>query len=963
MRLLSLIGFVTLFCISVKGEELFPRSYWKLTPDAEQLLEQFAEEGKNYRSRAPHTMIFTRAQLKYQLDRDDYLHKWYDRPLLQDTALARFNKRGVMINPECAKLLKYAVMDLGMIDGVAFFPGTQGRDSFFQSSAEVDLPIFPELINNTPRYQINSIKHAGIALQSKNAFRIDGKVVMTGYPVIRDLAFIRNFRAQLLKKYGDKFILMPYLFFLPPDLMPKPGQPTDAKCLLAIAEHIRSVLRESEGFYVADYPMIWDRRVQTGYGEKVMIPLLHKIFSEPEFKNKYLGFHWPQGHENSYRWSYGIDSEGTATLRKLGDFMLKLRPDFCVLPEWDEQNENTSYRPTVDTGFSAMRLMRYYSSRFRGVPPTPFPGDDPDIPNMILCYRKQLLVGETAEFQLTNVPDGVNRQYHVQLTLTDLKGKAVHKFSAQEISSGKCTAVSFKVPAAELLKYQAVTPQLEISWDGGSYCADDGFRPLELRGNWTAEWRWVKQPLRERLTGIKADLNVTETSDGLLHVKGSFSSPSPVAQLELLQGVDTVWMEDPRPALRETEDQVVIDIGLRSFANSSLTGKIDILNAPSAKMSDGTQPLKTILPVKALCPPRHYFVQLPRSEAENAVIEINLPPAFRCKVPVKDILAKHVIGFNSPRGESLVLSRYNSQVSIPKHGKITKAKIDCFVEPGDAKSLFSLRAIDKSGRVWCGAAISIRKPSGKNLAVPVYDRETRKCVTVTADESHFVQHMFDFSPGRGSVVPNSAGRKYWGILNSFIPLVSGFGSGMYSYGSLPARTLMKCHSLDIPRRTKEPEGFWSLEFKNGSHLALPLQIMPYYAGFRMSMKIRVTEHFPQRQTIFSSGPNGVSLQILNGKLKAACFSDQDYFASERGSLQAAFPQALEPGKWHTVTFERDGKEFWLAVDGVKGKSTPFCGSILRHMAGCLGMGIEADSGFCGKIADFRIETGKYGRNP
>jgi len=958
MRLLSLMGLVTLFCISTQAEDLFPRSYWKLTPDAEKLLEKFAEEGKNYRTRTPHTMIFPRAQLKYQLDRSDYLHRWYDRPLLQDTSLARFNKRGFMINTECAKMLKHAVMDLGMLDGVAFFPGTSGRESFFQSSEEVDLPILPELINDTPRYQINSVKHAGIALRSKNAFRIDGKVVMTGYPVIRDLAFIRNFRAQLQKEYGDKFILMPYLFFLPPDLTPEPGQPTDAKCLLAIAEHIRSVLRESEGFYVADYPMIWDRRVQTEYGEKVMIPLLHKIFSEPEFKNKYLGFHWPQGHENSYRWSYGIDSEGTATLCRLGEFMLKLRPDFCVLPEWDEENENTSYRPTVDTGFSAMRLMRYYSSQFRGVPPTPFPGDDPNVPNMILSYRKQLLIGETAEFQLTNVPDGAKRQYRVRLALTDLAGKIVRTFDEQTISSEKCTAVSFKVPAAELLTHQAVLPRLEISWEDGSYRADNGFWPLEVRGNWTAEWRWVKQPLRERLTGIKADLNVTETSDGLLHMKGNFSTPVPVAQLELLQGVDTVWMEDSRPALRETENQVVIDIGFQNFAASLLSGTINILDAPSAKMSDEKQQLKKIPPVKTSYAPRHYFVQIPRSEAKNAVIDIDLPPAFQCKIPVKDILAKHVIGFNSPNGESMVLSRYNSQVAIPKHGKIMEAKIDFFVEPSDAKSLFSLRAIDESGRIWRGAALSIRKPLGKNLTLPVYDRETRKCLTVTADESHFVQHVFDFSPGHGSVVPNSAGRKYWGILNGFIPLVSGFGSGTFSYGSLPANSLAKCHSLDIPRRTKEPEGFWSLEFQNGSHLSLPLQIVPYYTGFRMSMKIQVPKLSFKPQTIFSSGPNGISLTILNGQLKTTCFSDQNYFASEKGSLYASSPKALEPGKWHTLTLERDGKEFWLTVDGVKGEPTPFCGSILRHMAGCLGMGFNPDSGFNGKIADFRIEVGK-----
>ena len=59
---------------------------WRLDASAERLL---AEWGKvPYRRKADRTDFFVRAQLKYGLNRKDFLHHWYDRPLLQDSSLS-----------------------------------------------------------------------------------------------------------------------------------------------------------------------------------------------------------------------------------------------------------------------------------------------------------------------------------------------------------------------------------------------------------------------------------------------------------------------------------------------------------------------------------------------------------------------------------------------------------------------------------------------------------------------------------------------------------------------------------------------------------------------------------------------------------------------------------------------------------------------------------------------------------
>ena len=57
---------------------------WRLDDSAARLL---AEWGKiPYARKAGRTDFFVRAQLKYGINRKDFLHHWYDRPLLQDSS-------------------------------------------------------------------------------------------------------------------------------------------------------------------------------------------------------------------------------------------------------------------------------------------------------------------------------------------------------------------------------------------------------------------------------------------------------------------------------------------------------------------------------------------------------------------------------------------------------------------------------------------------------------------------------------------------------------------------------------------------------------------------------------------------------------------------------------------------------------------------------------------------------------
>ena len=75
-----------------------------LAPDAEALVAEMREQARRYRPRTDRTMLFTRAQVKYGLERDDYLHRWYDRPLATDVSLKKYQPKNHVLNPEGWKI-------------------------------------------------------------------------------------------------------------------------------------------------------------------------------------------------------------------------------------------------------------------------------------------------------------------------------------------------------------------------------------------------------------------------------------------------------------------------------------------------------------------------------------------------------------------------------------------------------------------------------------------------------------------------------------------------------------------------------------------------------------------------------------------------------------------------------------------------------------------------------------------
>ena len=86
------------------------------------------------------THFFSRAQLKYGLGRNDYLRRWCDRPLMQETGFAKsgsftvshsgkYDEKG-FINHD-TYIVESNLLKKFNFDGFAFFPETFGRMDIF----------------------------------------------------------------------------------------------------------------------------------------------------------------------------------------------------------------------------------------------------------------------------------------------------------------------------------------------------------------------------------------------------------------------------------------------------------------------------------------------------------------------------------------------------------------------------------------------------------------------------------------------------------------------------------------------------------------------------------------------------------------------------------------------------------------------------------------------------------------
>ena len=929
--------------------------------EASDLLKEWQQQSAKYRRRSGRTAIFSRAQLKYGLQRNDYLHKWIDRPLLVNPGLPQ---DGNFINSAAFAVMRDIVRKY-RLDGFAFFPETSGREELYRhvTTPGGEMKILTELIYDGSRDFEKKLKVAEKALANPHSMRLDGKVVFTSYPASDDLDYWCELKKAMVERFGDRFLLMPYYQFFPAKFRKTGSNDTFSSAdLQLLRNRICEWLRITDGYY-HNTPSLKDRRYYAPLDREVILPIIHSVLLEPEFKNKYLAWGVKVGHENYELIGYSMDHAGTGMLRGTMETACLAQPDIINCVEWDEQNENTGFRPTLYNSWSTMRIMRYFSAVLNGNPED-LPGDTLRIPNLILSYRKILAAGQILELELLNVPDTEPEKeaVRVQLILRNADGREVYRFPWQSLSPDKLEAVTLELPVEDIVNHQTLVPELIVHSQSGEQIFSDGFQPIELRATWNWDYKWVKQPLRDLMSPLRAELRIIgKTPDGRLKMKAGIEAPEPLNSIEVMDCGDVAYSHRHSPAFRETDENYVICLNLqakRPMGNdppSILKGNITFQNVTPTRHLE----IPANVPYRDGCwifnnqeidhRILQLFAELPRKNAQDAMILIDLPGYCQEKISVAEILSKEGIGFPGPAGFNLVAKRFNTEITLPPPWSEKAADFEFLLTPSGKNSVLHLQAVGQSGTLYRGKPLTLYRPSGKKKLLTVYSLKRKRPVTFSIDKALITEFNYLFSPEHGSILATDGPFSTWGIGGGYVPRISGRGSGESLYGNAghaaPGRR--NC----FPQYRKEVDGTWCLDF-NQSYVSLPQALVPPFGSWEITMDVQ-PRTLSGTQTLLGCDFTGFMLLLKNGIPTVSIYQNNNY---ETGlpALAAASGPPLRPDVWNKIRIRFDQYELTVETNGKSG--TVVRASGYQRYPRIFGLGIDQRRGnyFEGKIRSLQI---------
>jgi len=951
---------------------LEPRG-WQVAPEIADEIKAL-KANDNYRPHRESTRLFVRTQLKYGLERGDYLHKWYDRPLMADIRYAELNDKKHEINIESWKRMA----ELGKLCGHGFsaFTMASGRDDILSRSRipGYESEVLVEIVGDCrfeggrPPDLEGCLKRIKEAIDQPNAFRIDGKVVITSYPRIRidAMDFYAELKREIIKRFGDKVILMPYFTPFPIEM----NRVFDRKELEKAKNELRQALRVVDGLcFASGATMGYNRRQNPRFAVEVAVPIIHSVLSEPEFKNKYLGMPSGCGHENCYRWNYAQDCTGTRNLRDQIELMLALKPDFVNACEWDEENENTHHRPTIAQGFVTSRILRYLTATFEKRAPEVWPNDDTSIPNLAISYRKALLAGEPIEVEVLNIPDGTfkGQEFTVQLKWVNATRRVVREYAPQRLKADELKAAWFVSPATELMSEPILKPELTVWYDGKVKTFAAGLWPLSLHANRMVDFRWVKQTLRDKTMGIRSMLIVdAPDKDGMVEVAGFVESPEELRSVEVLDGCDTVYLFDPKAPKRDEDGMVTVKVawqGLPWSGSEKVNGTIKIEGAPNAKFV--AKKLRTafvsereIKFIKAgIGPwPDYVYAEIPGGEVASAEFVADVVPCFSGRVKVKELIAKDIVSMPASAGRNLVFSRWiKARELLPPCGG--KHILFAFkMKPSTPDSVLRLQTVDAKYHVDYGEFNMSYDYSNRMVPLTAFERDTETVSTIKIDACRMTPFDYTFSPERGGIVCGGKGLGMDGILCGYTPLVCGYGGAESADGSVALECALNGKMMGwpdtVPQYQKEAKGY-SLVFTNCNFVTLPQQVVPEYVGFELETEVYPNE-VERRQGIFTTGHAYCQLGIEKGHVFAKLFLRNGYFhPGGRADYTIPGPE-IKAGEWSKVRLVWDRKQVYLEVNGKRGKTVPLSGDLFYARHSALGFLDRNDTFFNGKLRRFRV---------
>ena len=751
------------------------------------------------------------------------------------------------------------------------------------------------------------------------------------------------------------------------------------EALVRWRENLRSLLRNVDGGMYFLSGVFWGRRYNPEFHDNVVVPILHSVFAEPEFKDKRLGMALTQGHENCYRWTYAIDSTGTRTLRDSLASAALVRPDLVMFCEWDEENENTHFRPLTSNGHVTQRIVRYWADRCAGRPLDVFPGDDVTIPNIVVSYRKSLMAGEPVEVEVLNIPDGAvhTADMTVSFMWRDADGKVVKEWEGQALNSREMSAVWFRCPASELVEPRVLFPELTVAVNGSVRTFGRGMWPLNVEANRNLDFKWVKNALREIPENVYGELAVGDRrADGSYDVKCRVKGDARFRSIEVLENFDTAYMYDSaRPEGWNGKVRLRISCeGLTPLQKlAKLNGTISLSGSGDARFlfspGDTAAIVRsgrriTFRDMRLNAWRRTFEVEMPECSVRDVFVDVDIEGVMKKRIKVSDIVAKESIALAGPYGKMFVFERLRTPLSIPAPCNVREAEFSFNFRPASPLSLLRLRVIDENYRIWHAPAVpEFVEPSGEKMPFHVSERTRDGAVRkITLDRSRLVYLDYAFDSSRGDALYSGGFNDMPLVLGGNVSLVTGVGRGESGYGCALEWASNKLASCDESRQmAPKMSADGSLLFEGCAFASMPHQTLPVNAGFELEIKIK-PERQEKKVSVFDSGPLGVTLTLKDG-IPEAFFSlggRMVELGRNRAEGDCVLGPALKFGEWNVLKLFFDQKVAYIEVNGTKGAVKPMSGWRFNPRIGGLGTYVEGrapsspDGFFHGEIASFKV---------
>lgn len=942
----------------------------------ELLLAELQAKGATRQRVADRTYVMPRSQLKYGLDRN-YLHWWHDRPLLTNRATRDSYLNVYRLNEPSFKR-EVAMAKLYGLDGFAALTVSEGQLTNYQLASRYlaewdadDFIVYPELWgagDRTDDYIERYLTAIRTALASTHSFRVHGKPVITSY--IGDgwtPEQLAEVMARLKAAVGDSFYFVADMRHGLPVLPFQKGLLT-VEDLQAEQARLRRYLDVCDGImfmganhlkvYYADEA--YGDSINAAYISELLVPLFTSVLAEEPYHDKLLGLSAAVSYVN-VRGGDAKREDRTRSLRRTLEAVLPAQPDFIGFPEWNEYNENTCLSPTIFRSLSSQRIVRYYTHRLRGEPPTANPGDDRSIPNLILSYRRVLKLGETLHLELLHVPDGTETDtYTAELALLDLQGQLVRQFPPHRFTINELEEQTWSLGTEELADHRALVPRLVIRRDGQEpLIYDHHFLHVHLDATWNWNYLCVKQPLRDLMRPASASFAAERLPNGKVRLAGELQVDEPLNTVEVLRNGTEVYAVDRLDEFKR-DNYVTLQIDTISWRGQDfhgtlrLRGASDLYARPVATDnfadSNATDTGSFVVEGDTVRfdgvitrAGRGFFLSLPREDVATTTLELrsNLGDLT---LPLAELQTAYAKAFPNQVMITVDIPTRLADLPVPVDAVSTAFSYELTADPEPA--IFHLRAVSQAGRIYRSRPVLVGDATAPPRPLPVYVDRQAAPTTVTVAADRILDLDYSFTPRHGDLLATPAGRRWWGEL----------GGGL-EYGAPFNRNANYPRSAtDSSPEWVQEDDRWCLQFDGkGHYVNFPHETLPRGA-FSLTMEIKPEADHPQ-VLLRSHGirVGAILLKLVDGELRGT------YVDTKLGRHELTPGLSVPTAQWSTIRVSYDLQHLRFQVNEDAAEPIPL--SVTTHTyTPCVfgghtkpGFGVDPGDGFFrGKLRRFHL---------